>query len=53
VRKGSSFYSRLKSLSNEIGGKINVKTVNGDITMEQLMEKVAQNKINYTVKRSC
>ena len=49
VRKGSSFNSRLKSLSNEIGGKINVKTVNGDITMEQLMEKVAQNKIDYTV----
>jgi membrane-bound lytic murein transglycosylase F len=49
VRKGSSFYSRLKSLSNEIGGKIDVKTVKGDITMEQLIEMVANKKINYTV----
>lgn len=49
VRRGSSFYSRLKSLSNEIGGKIKVKTVEGGISMEQLIGYVAQQKIDYTV----
>lgn len=49
VRKGSSFYSRLKSLSNEIGGKIDVKTVKGDIDMEQLIGMVANGKIDYTI----
>ena len=49
VRKGSSFYSRLKSLSNEVGGKIKVKTVEGDISMEQLIGYVANGKIDYTI----
>jgi len=49
VREGSSFYSRLKSLSDEIAEKINIQTVPGDITMEQLIEKVANKEINYTI----
>ncbi len=49
VREGSSFYTRLKSLSNEIGEKINIQTVPGEITMEQLIEQVANKEINYTV----
>jgi membrane-bound lytic murein transglycosylase F len=49
VREGSSFYTRLKNLNNEIGGKINIKSVSGEITMEQLIEEVATKKINYTV----
>lgn len=49
VREGSSFYTRLKSLSNEIGEKINIEVVPGEITMEQLIEKVAHKEINYTV----
>ena len=49
VREGSAFYPRLKSLSNEIGGKINIKTVPGEITMEQLIEQVANQDIDYTI----
>lgn len=49
VRKGSSFYPRLKSLSNEVGGKIKINIVDGDISMEQLIGKVAEGKIDYTI----
>lgn len=49
VREGSSFYTRLKNLNDEIGGKIIIKTVPGEITMEQLIENVAIKEINYTV----
>jgi membrane-bound lytic murein transglycosylase F len=48
IRKGSSFYSRMKNLSNEIGGKINIKTVD-ELTMEELIEKVSFQEIDYTV----
>jgi membrane-bound lytic murein transglycosylase F len=49
VREGSSFYSRLKSLSNEIGAPIHVKTVPGETTMEALIEQVAKKEIDYTI----
>jgi len=49
VNKGSSFYPRLKSLSNEIGGKININTVTGELTTEELIEKVAIQEIEYTI----
>jgi len=49
VREGSAFYTRLKNLSNEIGGTINIKTVPGEITMEQLIEQVANGDIDYTI----
>jgi len=48
VRKGSSFYSRVKNLSNEIGGKININAVE-ELTMEDLIEKVSFQEIEYTV----
>jgi membrane-bound lytic murein transglycosylase F len=49
VREGSSFYTRLKNLSNEIGSPINIVTVPGETTMEILIEKVANGEIDYTV----
>ena len=48
IRKGSSFYSRMKNLSNEIGGKVNIETVD-ELTMEDLIEKVSFQEIEYTV----
>jgi len=48
VRRGSSFYSRMKNLSNEIGGKVTIQTVD-ELTMEDLIEKVATQEIEYTV----
>lgn len=49
VREGSSFYTRLKSLANEIGSPITIKTVSGDTIMETLIEQVANKEIDYTV----
>ena len=49
VRQGSSFYDRLKSLSEEIGGKITIQTVPGVLAMEQLIEQVANKEIDYTI----
>jgi membrane-bound lytic murein transglycosylase F len=49
VSKGSSFYPRIKSLSNEIGGKININTVSGENSMEELIEQVSTQEIEYTI----
>jgi membrane-bound lytic murein transglycosylase F len=49
VRKGSSFYERLKDLSNEIGGKIDVIETPGTETTEELIGDVAKGKIDFTI----
>ena len=49
VRKGSSFYDRLKDLSNEIGGKIEVIETPGTETTEELIGDVAKGKIDFTI----
>src|ERR1700722_4047255 len=49
VRKGSSFYERLKDLSNEIGGKIEVIETPGTETTEELIGDVAKGKIDFTI----
>jgi len=49
VRKGSSFYARLKNIEEEIAGKINIIEVPGDITTEALISMVANGKISYTI----
>ncbi len=49
VRRNSSYYQRLVNLSDEIGGKIDVVTVPGILTTEELIKKVADGEIDYTV----
>ncbi|MEQ8625960.1 MAG: transporter substrate-binding domain-containing protein [Vicingaceae bacterium] len=49
VRKNSSFYNRLQNLSEEIGGEIILKEVASNITVEQLIKKVAKGEIDYTI----
>ena len=49
VRKGSSFYTRLVSLSEEIGGKINITEVSGGVDTEELIRRVARGEIDFTV----
>jgi membrane-bound lytic murein transglycosylase F len=49
VRKNSSFYERLKDLSNEIGGKIDIIEVPGTESTEELIGEVAKGKVDYTV----
>ena len=49
VRKESSFYSRLVNLSEEIGARILIMEAPGNTDTEQLISKVANGKIPYTV----
>lgn len=49
VRKGSSFYERLKDLSNEIGGKIDIIEMPGTESTEEMIGDVAKGKIDFTV----
>ncbi|MBA3705233.1 MAG: transporter substrate-binding domain-containing protein, partial [Bacteroidetes bacterium] len=49
VRKGSSFYSRLTNLSEEIGEKINIIEAPGDSDTEQLIAQVSDGEIDYTI----
>jgi membrane-bound lytic murein transglycosylase F len=49
VRSSSSFIPRLKNLSDEIGGDINIIEANSELTMENLIGQVAKGKIDYTV----
>lgn len=49
VRKGSSFYEQLQHLAKKNGTKIIIETVSGEIAMEQLIEKVANKEIDYTL----
>lgn len=49
VNRTSSFFSRLHSLENEIGGDINIVRVPGYIDTEKLIQRVANGEIDYTV----
>ncbi|TAL62212.1 MAG: transporter substrate-binding domain-containing protein [Bacteroidetes bacterium] len=49
VRKGSSFYSRLVNLQDEIASKINIIEVPGEVTTEGLIAMVANGKIPFTI----
>ncbi|MFH1321309.1 MAG: transporter substrate-binding domain-containing protein [Bacteroidota bacterium] len=49
VRKNSSFYSRLKNLSDEIGGEISIIEAPGDYETEYLIKLVANGEIEYTI----
>ena len=46
---GSSYYSRLVNLSDEIGGDIDIVAVAGSLSTEDLIGKVARGEIEYTV----
>jgi len=49
VRSGSSYISRMKNLSDEIGGDINIVIADPDLTTENLIEMVSEGKIDYTI----
>ncbi|HEY4799390.1 MAG TPA: transporter substrate-binding domain-containing protein [Bacteroidia bacterium] len=49
VRKGSSFFLRLKNVEAEIASKINITEVSGNVTTEELITMVAKEKIPYTI----
>ena len=49
VMKGSSFSERLRNLSHEIGGDIQIKEDSASAETESLIQKVATGEIKYTV----
>ncbi len=49
VRKGSAYLTRLKNLSEEIGGMINIVIANDSLSTEDLIQQVAEGKIDYTI----
>lgn len=49
VPRGSSFYKRLESLSDEIGGEILAKETAKTVTVEELIERVSKGEIDYTI----
>jgi membrane-bound lytic murein transglycosylase F len=49
VRKNSSYYERLKNLEEEIGGRIDIETVPGNVSTDALIRRVARGEIEYTI----
>ena len=49
VRKNSNYYERLVNLSKEIGGDININTLDGRISTDEIIKMVADGKIKYTL----
>ncbi len=49
VRKNSAYYERMKNLEQEIGGDIHIKKADADVETEDLIKRVAEGKIDYTV----
>ena len=49
VRKGSAYYHRLHHLMDELGDTIYVKSVPGNNTTDEIIGKVANGEINYTI----
>ena len=49
VRKSSSFASRLKNLSSEMGGDVIIIEEPGNVEVEQLIHRVAEGEIKLTV----
>ena len=49
VRKNSSYYLRLKELSNELGDSIYIKVLPGELSDEQIIKMVSDGTIKYSV----
>ena len=49
VRNRSSYMQRLENLSDEIGGKIIIDTLPGNLSTEKIIRKVVEGEIEYTV----
>jgi membrane-bound lytic murein transglycosylase F len=49
VRRNSSYYQRLLNLMQEIGGKINIETIPGNLATDEIIRMVVEGEIEYTV----
>jgi len=49
VRKNSSYFERLNNLEEEIGGKINIVTLPGEKTTDEIIKMVVDDSIDFTI----
>jgi len=49
VWRNSSYYNRLLHLQEEIGDTIYIEPLDGTVSVEELIERVAQGEIDYTI----
>jgi membrane-bound lytic murein transglycosylase F len=49
VPKGSTFYGRLESLADEIGGNILARETAQNVTVEELIGRVSKGELDYTI----
>ena len=49
VRAKTSYYERLKNLSEEIGASITIEKLDGSLTTDEIVGMVADGKIKYTI----
>ena len=49
VKINSAYASRIKNLNEEIGGKIHIDTIPGEMTTGKIIRKVAQGELKYTI----
>ena len=49
VKRNSSYAQRLVNLSKEIGGKIHIDTIPGQMTTDEIFRKVAEGDIKYSI----
>ncbi len=49
VRANSSYLKRLENLSKEIGGKIHIDTLDGNLSTDEIIQMVVDGKIKYTI----
>lgn len=49
VRQNSSYYLRLKELSNELGDSIYIDILSGEVSDEQIIKMVSEGEIKYSI----
>jgi membrane-bound lytic murein transglycosylase F len=49
VRDMTSYKERVNNLSEELGGTIHVNTISGEMTTDEIIEKVVEGDIKYTI----
>ncbi len=49
IRKNSSYYERIQSLSNELGGTIHIDTLDSKLSTGEIIEMVANGEVKYTI----
>ncbi|NOR76197.1 MAG: transporter substrate-binding domain-containing protein, partial [Draconibacterium sp.] len=49
VRQNSAYFQRIENLANEMGGKIYIDTLPGNLSTDKIIEMVVNGEIKYTV----